>query len=161
MIILPCNYKQAVIAITGAYQYCDVIVCAIPPVAKNASDAAKTQLMIDQFNQELAKMCNDEGYKYLNLAEALKDSNSGYAEAAYLNNKTEWLQHIRRYVVLNYLRNHAYDTADTRPNTDDIPQRTEQAGGSAAAHGAHAFGDPYNVQIAILGGRRQGHPAGQ
>ena len=81
------NYKQAVIAITGAYQYCDVIVCAIPPVAKNASDAAKTQLMIDQFNQELAKMCNDEGYKYLNLAEALKDSNSGYAEAAYLNNK--------------------------------------------------------------------------
>ena len=28
--------------------------------------------MIDQFNQELAKMCNDEGYKYLNLAEALK-----------------------------------------------------------------------------------------
>ena len=71
------NYKQAVIAITGAYQYCDVIVCAIPPVAKNASDAAKTQLMIDQFNQELAKMCNDEGYKYLNLAEALKDSNSG------------------------------------------------------------------------------------
>ena len=127
------NYKQAVIAITGAYQYCDVIVCAIPPVAKNASDAAKTQLMIDQFNQELAKMCNDEGYKYLNLAEALKDSNSGYAEAAYLNNKQNGFSTSGANVVLNYLRNHAYDTADTRPNTDDIPQRTEQAGGSAAA----------------------------
>ena len=127
------NYKQAVIAITGAYQYCDVIVCAIPPVAKKASDAAKTQLMIDQFNQELAKMCNDEGYKYLNLAEALKDSNSGYAEAAYLNNKQNGFSTSGANVVLNYLRNHAYDTADTRPNTDDIPQRTEQAGGSAAA----------------------------
>lgn len=127
------NYKQAVIAITGAYQYCDVIVCAIPPVAKNASDAAKTQLMIDQFNQELAKMCNDEGYKYLNLAEALKDSNSGYAEATYLNNKQNGFSTSGANVVLNYLRNHAYDTADTRPNTDDIPQRTEQAGGSAAA----------------------------
>ena len=110
------NYKQAVIAITGAYQYCDVIVCAIPPVAKNASDAAKTQLMIDQFNQELAKMCNDEGYKYLNLTEALKDSNSGYAEAAYLNNKQNGFSTSGANVVLNYLRNHAYDTADTRPN---------------------------------------------
>ena len=133
MIIFARNYKQAVIAITGAYQYCDVIVCAIPPVAKNASDAAKTQLMIDQFNQELAKMCNDEGYKYLNLTEALKDSNSGYAEAAYLNNKQNGFSTSGANVVLNYLRNHAYDTADTRPNTDDIPQRTEQAGGSAAA----------------------------
>ena len=89
--------------------------------------------MIDQFNQELAKMCNDEGYKYLNLAEALKDSNSGYAEAAYLNNKQNGFSTSGANVVLNYLRNHAYDTADTRPNTDDIPQRTEQAGGSAAA----------------------------
>ena len=106
-------------------------------------------------------MCNDEGYKYLNLAEALKDSNSGYAEAAYLNNKQNGFSTSGANVVLNYLRNHAYDTADTRPNTDDIPQRTEQGWRQRSRHGAHAFGDPYKVQIAILGGRRQGHPAGQ
>lgn len=127
------NYKQDIKAITGAYPYCDVIVCAIPPVPKSASGAAQKQLMIDQFNQELAKMCNDEGYKYLNLAEALKDSNTGYAEATYLNNKQTGFSTSGSNVVLNYLRNHSYDTADNRPNTDDIPQRTEQAGGSASA----------------------------
>ena len=53
------------------------------------------------------------------MAEALKDSNSGYAEAAYLNNKQNGFSTSGANVVLNYLRNHAYNTADTRPNTDE------------------------------------------
>ena len=69
------SYTQALDNLHTAYEYCDIIVSAIPPVTEDSSDAAVVQTRIDQFNQALAKMCEDNGYKYLNSAEELKSSN--------------------------------------------------------------------------------------
>lgn len=123
------DYKQALQSIKSAYSYCDVIAVSIPPVADSASDAAQTQTYIDQFNQAIAAACNDMGYKFLNSAEALKNS-KGFAESSYFEGNGFSASGAR--VLLEYAKSHAYETQDTRPDTSDIPQRASQASGSSA-----------------------------
>lgn len=114
------NYRQSVKAVTTAYSYCDVIVASIPPVAKEVSGAAEVQLRIDQFNQALAQMCEEEGWRFLNSAEVLK-ADSGYAEPSYFN--AECWNKSGANEFLTYLRGHADTSGDRRPDTENIPRR--------------------------------------
>lgn len=125
------DYKQFLGAVNSAYPYCDIIVNSIPPVAETADNAAQTQLLIDQFNQALAVMCNDAGYKYLNSAEVLKET-SGYAEDAYLNNTGSGFSGAGVNTLLDYFKTHSYETEDRRPDTDNIPKRATQASAQAS-----------------------------
>lgn len=124
------DYKQALQNIKNSYSYCDVIACAIPPVAQDSDKAAETQTIIDQFNQAIAVACNDMGYKFLNSAEALKDS-EGYAEASYVDASSGALNASGASAFLEYVKSHAYQTEDTRPDTNDIPKRAAQASGGS------------------------------
>ncbi len=125
------DYKQFLGAINSAYPYCDIIVNSIPPVAETSDNAAKTQLLIDQFNQALAVMCNDAGYKFLNSAEVLKEQ-SGYAEDAYLNSNGKGFSGAGVNTLLDYFKTHSYETEDRRPDTDNVPKRTAQASTQAS-----------------------------
>lgn len=120
------SYAQALDNLHTAYEYCDIIVSAIPPVTEDSSDAAVVQTRIDQFNQALAKMCEDNGYKYLNSAEELKSSN-GYAEGAYVSKDTGVMTSSGVNAYLDYVTTHAYETEDRRPDTNDIPRRAAEA----------------------------------
>ena len=120
------SYTQALDNLHTAYEYCDIIVSAIPPVTEESSDAAVVQTRIDQFNQALAKMCEDNGYKYLNSAEELKSSN-GYAEGAYVSKDTGVMTSSGVNAYLDYVTTHAYETEDRRPDTNDIPRRAAEA----------------------------------
>lgn len=120
------SYTQALDNLHTAYEYCDIIVSAIPPVTEDSSDAAVVQTRIDQFNQALAKMCEDNGYKYLNSAEELKSSN-GYAEDAYVSKDTGVMTSSGVNAYLDYVTTHAYETEDRRPDTNDIPRRAAEA----------------------------------
>ena len=126
------DYKQALQNIKNSYTYCDLIACAIPPVVKDSENAAQTQTLIDQFNQAIAEACNEMGYKYLNLSEVLKDS-KGYAEASYVDTSAGTLNAAGANAVLEYVKSHAYQTDDTRPDTDDIPKRAAQAASGSSA----------------------------
>lgn len=126
------DYKQALQNIKNSYSYCDLIACAIPPVVKDSENAAQTQTLIDQFNQAIAEACNEMGYKYLNLSEVLKDS-KGYAEASYVDTSAGTLNAAGANAVLEYVKSHAYQTDDTRPDTDDIPKRAAQAASGSSA----------------------------
>ena len=117
---------QALDNLHTAYEYCDIIVSAIPPVTEDSSDAAVVQTRIDQFNQALAQMCEDNGYKYLNSAEELKSSN-GYAEGAYVSKDTGVMTSSGVNAYLDYVTTHAYETEDRRPDTNDIPRRAAEA----------------------------------
>lgn len=125
------DYKQALQNIKNSYSYCDVIACAIPPVSKDSENSAQTQTTIDQFNQAIAVACNDMDFKYLNSPEVLKDS-KGYAEASYLDESTGTWNAAGANTFLEYVKSHAYETEDTRPDTDDIPKRAAQASGDGA-----------------------------
>ena len=124
------DYKQFLQRIRSAYSYCDIIAVAVPPVKKDSTDAAQIQTYIDQFNQALAAACSDLDVKYLNTAEALKNSD-GYAESTYFEGSGYSASGAR--VVLEYAKSHAYNTMDSRPDTSDIPQRASQSVGGNTA----------------------------
>lgn len=125
------DYKQALQNIKNSYSYCDVIACAIPPVVQDQDQAAETQTRIDQFNQAIAVACNDMGFKYLNSPEVLKDS-KGYAEASYVDTDSGTFNAAGANTFLEYVKSHAYQSEDTRPDTNDIPKRAAQATGGAS-----------------------------
>ena len=123
------DYKQFLQSIRSAYSYCDIIAVGIPPVTEDSTNAAATQTIIDQFNQAIAVACNDLGCKYLNSAEALKNSR-GYAESSYFEANGYSASGAR--ALLEYAKSHAYNTMDSRPDTSDSPQRASQSSGSGS-----------------------------
>lgn len=123
------DYKQFLQSIRSAYSYCDIIAVGIPPVTEDSTNAAATQTIIDQFNQAIAVACNDLGCKYLNSAEALKNSR-GYAESSYFEANGYSASGAR--ALLEYAKSHAYNTMDSRPDASDIPQRASQSSGSGS-----------------------------
>lgn len=126
------DYKQAMQNIKNSYSYAGLIACAIPPVTQDSENAAQTQTYIDQFNQSIAAACEEMGYKYLNLAEILKND-KGYAEESYVDTSSGGLNAAGASAVLEYVKSHAYQTDDTRPDTNDIPKRAAQASGEATS----------------------------
>ena len=127
------DYKQIMQSIKTAYSACDVVACAIAPVSKGADDSAQKQTYIDQYNQQLAVACNDMGFKYLNLAEVLKND-KGYAVDSYVEASTGAFSGSGVNAVLDYVKNHAHNVDDTRGDRGDIPQRAASAssGGTTA-----------------------------
>lgn len=124
------DYKHMLEGFSTAYSYCDIIVNAIPPVTEDAENAAANQLLIDQYNQALASMCNDAGYKFLNSSEALKAEN-GFADSNFISGKSFTTNGAKELV--NYITSHAYDSDDRRPDTNDIPTRAESASQSSSS----------------------------
>ena len=119
------NYKQLVQAIQTSYPYTDIIVNTVPPVPADHSNYPNMdQTRIDDFNMALLSMCEEMGLKFLNTAEALKDS-TGYGNADYYQSGDIHLKTSGLKVLLNYLRTHAYETEDRRPDTNNIPRRAE------------------------------------
>ena len=120
------DYKQIMQSIKTAYSACDVVACAIAPVSKGADDSAQKQTYIDQYNQQLAVACNDMGFKYLNLAEVLKND-KGYAVDSYVDASTGAFSGSGVNAVLDYVKNHAHNVDDARGDRGDIPQRAASA----------------------------------
>ena len=123
------DYKQFLQSIRSAYAYCDIIAVGIPPVTEDSTNAAEIQTRIDQFNQAIAAASSDLGFKYLNTAEALKNTR-GYGEGTYFESNGFSTSGAR--ALLEYAKSHACNTMDSRPDTSDIPQRASASAGSNA-----------------------------
>lgn len=118
------NYTALVQAIQASYPYTDIIVNTVPPVpADHASYPQMDQTKIDDFNMALLTMCEQLGVKFLNSAEVLKDE-TGYGQADFYGVGDIHLKSSGLKAMLNYLRTHAYQTEDRRPDTSGIPIRT-------------------------------------
>ena len=119
------NYKQLVQAIQTSYPYTDIIVNTVPPVPADHSNYPNMdQTRIDDFNMALLSMCEEMGLKFLNTAEALKDS-TGYGNADYYQSGDIHLKTSGLKVLLNSLCTHAYEPEDRRPDPNNIPRRAE------------------------------------
>lgn len=118
------NYTALVQAIQEAYPYTDIIVNTVPPIPENHSNYPHMdQAKIDDFNMALLNMCEQLGVKFLNTAEVLKGEN-GYGQPDYYTDGDIHLKSAGLKAALNYLRTHAYQTEDRRPDTNNIPTRT-------------------------------------
>ena len=118
------NYTALVQAVQAAYPYTDIIVNTVPPIPENHSSYPHMdQAKIDDFNMALLDLCEQLGVRFLNSAEALKGSD-GYGIADYYTSGDIHLKSAGLKAVLNYLRTHALQTEDRRPDTNNIPTRT-------------------------------------
>lgn len=116
------DYREVLKQAEESYPYADIIVNSVYPVAKQSNYPDIKMSVIDEYNEALAQMCKEEGYKFLNSSEVLK-GDDGYLKPSYsrgdgLHLTTEALQE-----VLTYVREHALDTEDRRPDTSNIPTR--------------------------------------
>lgn len=118
------HYTALIQAIQQSYPYTDIIVNTVPPVpADHSNYPHMDQAKIDDFNMALLDLCEQLGVRFLNSAEALKGSD-GYGIADYYTSGDIHLKSAGLKAVLNYLRTHALQTEDRRPDTNDIPTRT-------------------------------------
>ena len=118
------HYTALIQAIQQSYPYTDIIVNTVPPVpADHSNYPHMDQARIDDFNMALLGMCEQLGVRFLNSAEALKGSD-GYGIADYYTSGDIHLKSAGLKAVLNYLRTHALQTEDRRPDTNNIPTRT-------------------------------------
>lgn len=126
------DYRQVVNSIATAYAYSDIIVNAVPPVLKGSENAGERQTYIDQYNQKLAELCEAMGWKFLNSTEMLKNS-SGFAEETYFDRGAGTFSASGVNTLLSYVKSHAWQTNDQRPDTNDIPKRAASAAGNVTA----------------------------
>ena len=118
------HYTALIQAIQQSYPYTDIIVNTVPPVpADHSNYPHMDQAKIDDFNMALLGMCEQLGVRFLNSAEALKGSD-GYGIADYYTSGDIHLKSAGLKAVLNYIRTHALQTEDRRPDTNNIPTRT-------------------------------------
>ena len=118
------HYTALIQAIQQSYPYTDIIVNTVPPVpADHSNYPHMDQAKIDDFNMALLDLCEQLGVRFLNSAEALKGSD-GYGIADYYTSGDIHLKSAGLKAVLNYLRTHALQTEDRRPDTSNIPTRT-------------------------------------
>ena len=118
------HYTALIQAIQQSYPYTDIIVNTVPPVpADHSNYPHMDQAKIDDFNMALLDLCEQLGVRFLNSAEALKGSD-GYGIADYYTSGDIHLKSAGLKAVLSYLRTHALQTEDRRPDTNNIPTRT-------------------------------------
>ncbi|MDL2325070.1 SGNH/GDSL hydrolase family protein [Ruminococcaceae bacterium OttesenSCG-928-A16] len=109
-------YKTALDAIYEAYPYTDIIIGAVPPIARVHMNEGLSMTAIDKYNLALAKLAEQEGYKFLNWTEALKDPATGFCKEGYvLSSDGIHISRTGMEAMFTYLRTHSYITEDTRP----------------------------------------------
>ncbi len=124
--IFVSEYKEALEAITDAWPYADIIINAVPPVDKLRQNTGITMQTIDSFNQALAEMAEELGYKFLDSSEALKDENTGFAKTDYTISDGVHLSKKGMQALFDYIRTHSYETEDRRPQPlKEVPGRKE------------------------------------
>ena len=109
------SYLKGLEAIETAWPYCDIIVSAIPPLDKQRENTNLTMTQVDAYNAALVEMCEDNGYKFLNSSEVLRDSATGWARTDYTLSDGVHLSKTAVTAYFEYVRTHAYIAEDRRP----------------------------------------------
>lgn len=109
------TYLQGLQAIQTAWPYCDIIVSAIPPLDRQRENMNLTMTQVDAYNAALVQMCEENGFKFLNSAEVLRDDATGWAKKDYTLSDGVHLSKEAVTAYFTYVRTHAYAAEDRRP----------------------------------------------
>ena len=109
------TYLKGLKAIQEAWPYADIIVNAIPPLDKQRENQNLYMVQVDAYNAALAEMCEENGFKFLNSAEVLRDPETGWAKKDYTLSDGVHLSKTAVTAFFDYVRTHAYVTDDRRP----------------------------------------------
>lgn len=119
-----CVYKMAPEEFAGHYKTflqsfrekspeTQIIICSVLPVDKRYDESEKTAYTtnndkVNKINYALAQLCREEGYKFLNLAEALKDGDGHAREGALYETDGIHPNKATYPAMLEYIRTHAW-----------------------------------------------------
>ena len=109
------SYQKGLKAITDAWPYADLIVSAIPPLDQQRENTNLTMTQVDAYNAALIELCEENGYKFLNSAEVLRDQATGWAKKDYTLSDGVHLSKEAVTAYFQYVRTHALLTEDRRP----------------------------------------------
>ena len=109
------QYREGLAAITKAWPYADIIVSAIPPLDRQRENTNLTMTQVDAYNAALVQMCEENGFKFLNSAEVLRDDATGWAKKDYTLSDGVHLSKEAVTAYFTYVRTHAYAAEDRRP----------------------------------------------
>ena len=119
------NYQTGIESIVEAYPSVDVIINAIPPLGQQHSNQSLTQTQVDEYNKAIVEMCEQKGWKFLNSAEVLKDSATGYAKSGYVESSDGiHLTSAAMEALFTYVRTHSYIIDDDRPTVTKVAKHT-------------------------------------
>jgi len=115
------SYQEGIESIVEAYPSVDIIVNSIPPLGQVHSNQNLTQTQVDEYNKALVEMCQENDWKFLNSAEVLKDSSTGYAKSGYVESSDGiHLTKAAMEELFEYVRTHSYITEDDRPTVKNV-----------------------------------------
>lgn len=109
------TYREGLQAIAKAWPYAEIIVSAIPPLDKQRENTRLDMVQVDAYNAALIQMCEEDGYRFLNSTEVLRDESTGWAKKDYTLSDGVHLSKIAVTAYFNYVRTHASQTPDNRP----------------------------------------------
>ena len=119
------NYQTGIESIVEAYPSVDILINAIPPLGQQHSNQSLTQTQVDEYNKALVEMCKEKGWKFLNSAEVLKDSATGYAKSGYVESSDGiHLTRVAMEALFDYIRTHSCITEDDRPTVTKVAKHT-------------------------------------
>ncbi len=119
------GYQTGIQAVQKAYPSVDIIVNAIPPLGRQRSGTSLTQTQVDEYNKGIVAMCEKNGWKFLNSAEALKDPKTGFAKDGYTESSDGiHLTQAAMDALFDYIRTHSYVTEEDRPALTAVPARS-------------------------------------
>lgn len=120
------NYKSAVKECLKEYPHFTVIISSVPALSQNRTSKSLKQSEVDEMNENLAQMCKEEGWYFLNSAEAFKDEQTGWAKSGYTIEDGLHLSEEGVNAYIEYVRTHADPTDDQRPTKPkSVPSHTE------------------------------------
>lgn len=122
------QYAAMLDGIEAKWPYADIIIAAIPPVARVRDGYQNISMsVIDKYNTALAALAEERGCKFLNISETLKDPETGFAKDGYTVSDGIHLNQKAVDAIFEYLRTHALTgTEDRRPMPlKKIPKRDE------------------------------------
>lgn len=109
------QYKTALDLISDAYPYADIIIGSVFPISQGCRYGMITQAGVDEFNLALVELAKQEGLKFLNWSEAIKDEKTGYAKAGAMIGDGVHVSEEGMKALFKYFRTHSHITEDTRP----------------------------------------------
>ncbi|MDO5602423.1 MAG: SGNH/GDSL hydrolase family protein, partial [Oscillospiraceae bacterium] len=117
-------YRTALKAIKEASPNTEIIISSIAPMAQQRSYNNISMKVVDSFNQALMEMAKEDGYRFLNAAEELKDEKTGYIKNAYISNDGLHFSEAGCKAYIDYFLRHASDAPDKRTSIpSNVPQR--------------------------------------
>ncbi len=142
------EYRNSLDIIKEAYPYADIIINTVPPVDRQRENLAITMQTIDSFNKALSELAKEEGVKFLNSAEALKDEETGFAKTDYTIGDGVHLSKLGMDALFEYIRTHAYIAEDRRPMPlNEVPAREETPTGIIQEDPLAVRGAKVNIQF--------------